>query len=341
MRKFLWILLSFIGLFNISCKKNKTDTPTNIVLPTANLKIQGSKIYMNSNPVQFIGANAFHSFSAGGFDTKSWNLDIIREFIGNMKENPIVGGAIKDANGSYLYALQTLVDSNRSHHQITILCPFGWDGTSSSLFTGTDPSTSAWWKDYQNQIKSWAIQFKDQEDVWIEVYNEPYRYDRSDGYTDAQWTSDMNTMVGLIRNSGNPNIVLVPCAEQGQDESVLNNVGNNFLLGKTNILFDIHAYEKWLLVPNANMGQRIQALRKNQLPVFFGELGPINASVLMDPGPFLDSVYQNHLSLCAWSWKYSDTDQDALLNSKGTPNNFQNNNWGSIYQSLALKTRNP
>jgi hypothetical protein len=37
---------------------------------------------------------------------------------------------------------------------------------------------------------------------------------------------------------------VVPAAEQGQDESVLLNKGTGFLKNKTNILYDIHAYEK-------------------------------------------------------------------------------------------------
>jgi mannan endo-1,4-beta-mannosidase len=54
----------------------------------------------------------------------------------------------------------------------------------------------------------------------------------------------MNELTAIIRNSGNKNIILVPCAEQGQDESVLINKGTAFLKDKSNILFDIHAYEK-------------------------------------------------------------------------------------------------
>jgi hypothetical protein len=33
-----------------------------------------------------------------------------------------------------------------------------------------------WWTDYKTKLALWATQFKDQEDVWIEVWNEPYRF---------------------------------------------------------------------------------------------------------------------------------------------------------------------
>ncbi|MFX5510529.1 hypothetical protein ABTD49_22245, partial [Acinetobacter baumannii] len=75
------------------------------------------------------------------------------------------------------------------------------------------------------------------------------------------------------------NVILIPCAEQGQDESVLLNKGSEFLAGKTNILFDVHAYEKWLLVSSSSMSSRLEQLKQNKLPVFFGETAPLNAGV--------------------------------------------------------------
>jgi mannan endo-1,4-beta-mannosidase len=288
-----------------------------------------------------MGANFFHSFSAGGSDTKNWNMDIAREFIGNMKEEPLTGSVIRDANGAYLYPLQTIADSNRSNHHITVFCSFGWDGTGNTLFTGTRPTQTSWWNEYKIKLQQWALQFKDQPDVWLEVWNEPYRYDRADGYNDAIWLNDMNEMVSIIRNAGNNNIILVPCAEQGQDESVLLNQGNAFLSGKHNILFDVHAYEKWLLVSNTVMGSRLQQLQQKNLPVFFGETAPMNAGTLMNPQSFLDSAYNKGLSVCAWTWKYDGNDADALLDLNGLPNNNNNNNWGSMYKNYCARIRKP
>jgi mannan endo-1,4-beta-mannosidase len=45
------------------------------------------------------------------------------------------------------------------------------------------PKQTSWWSSYKLILQN--IQFKNQPDVWIEVWNEPYRYDRADGYTDA------------------------------------------------------------------------------------------------------------------------------------------------------------
>ncbi len=338
--------ISFIILFSVvSCKK-KEDTieippSTFPIILTDQFTIVGSKIYYYNNPIQLIGANTFHTFGAGSSDMNGWNLDIAREFVGNVLEQPISGFPIQDANGSYLHSLQALVDSNRKNNRISILCPFRWNGVASTDFTGKRPSLTYWYNDLKIKLSQWAIQFKNQPDVWLELWNEPYRYDRTDGYTDDIWLADMNDLTAAIRNTGNKNIILVPCAEQGQDESVLNNKAATFLIGKANIVFDIHAYEKWLLVSNAAMGSRLQQLKQNNIPIFFGEVAPLNAGVLMNPAPFLDSIYERGLSIAAWVWKYDANDQDALRNATGQPNNNNNNNWGSIFYALSTKVRKP
>ena len=337
------VLIGFLSfsvccLSLISCKRSPAPAPT---VNNPVYAISGTKIMYQSKPVQLIGANAFHVFSAGGSDMIGWHMDIAREFIGNVKETPLSGSVIKDSNGSYLYPLQTIVDSNRKAGRVTIIGAFGWDGTGNTLFTGARPSQTAWWGSFQTILQQWAQQFKNQPDVWLEVWNEPYRYDGTDGYTDDIWMSDMNTLVGIIRNTGNNNIVLVPCAKQGQDESVLLNKGRSFLSGKSNILFDVHAYERWLLDAPANIGSRLGLLQQQGLPLIFGETAPMNAGTLMDPRPLLDSAYHRGISVCAWTWKYSNTDQDALLGADGSPNNNNNNNWGSLYQAFAAQSRNP
>lgn len=330
-------LLSFICLLP-ACTKNKSQQPLS---PLQEYAVKESKILHRGQPIQLIGANAFHVFSAGSSDMNSWHLDIAREFIGNVSETPLSGTPIQARNGAYLYSLQTIVDSNRLNKRITVLCPFGWDGNDSTAFTSKRPTQTVWWNAYKTKLQQWATQFKDQPDVWLEVWNEPYNYTQTDGYTDEVWAQDMNELVAVIREAGNTNIVLVPCAAQGQDESVLLNKGISFLAGKANILFDVHAYERWLLDDNAHMASRLDQLAAKQLPVFFGETAPVNSGVLMNPEPFLDSAYTRGLSVCAWAWKYDASDRDALLTTDGQPNNTNNNNWGSLFKSLAARDRKP
>lgn len=330
-------ILVIILFVAFSCQKEGIENNTTIV---KEYSISGRKILHNNNPIQFVGANAFHSFGVGSKDMNAWNMDIVREFIGNIKENPISGTPIQDSNGSWLHSLQSIVDDNKQNNKVTILCAFGWNGIITNEFTGLMPTQTFWWNDYKTKLQQWAIQFKDQPNVWIEVWNEPYRWDRADGYTDDIWLNDMNQMVSNIRNVGNNNIIIVPCAEQGQDESVLINKGTQFLNNKTNILFDIHAYEKWLTVNNAT--QRLDGLDLQNIPYFIGEIAPKNASVLMNPQPLLDNLYNRGKTICAWAWKNDDSEQDALLTTTGyLPNNNNNNNWGTTYKQISTRVRTP
>jgi mannan endo-1,4-beta-mannosidase len=331
------ILSPLLCLFLIACSKTDDNPPAT----NAPFAIVGSKLQRNGSNTQLIGANSFHSFSAGSRDMNAWNMDIAREFIGNVKEQPITGFPIRSATGAFLHSLQAVVDSNRLNNRITIICAFGWDGYDSTAFTGRFPSRTRWYAEFKQKLTAWATQFANQPDVWLEVWNEPYRFDRMDGYTDQSWLADMNDLVAVVRNAGNNNILLVPCAEQGQDESVLNNVGANFLSGKKNILFDVHAYEKWLDVPVASMEARLTRLQQNNLPVIIGEVAPKNAGILMNPQAFLESAYNKGFSICAWVWKYDGNDIDALLTSSGQANNNNNNNWGSLFQGLAARPRRP
>lgn len=332
-----FILKSFVLLFFFgSCQKEDSISNSN-----SGYQITNSKITNNSKNIQLIGANTFHVFGAGSVDMNSWNLDIAREFIGNIKETPLTGNPIQDSNGKYIYSLQNIVDENRKQNKISWICAFGWDGNQATLFTGKSPATTFWWEDYKAKLRLWAIQFKDQNDVWIEVWNEPYRYDRADGYTDAIWLQNMNELTAIIRATGNKNIVVIPCAEQGQDEIVLLNKGNEFLAGKSNILYDIHAYEKWLLDSPTNMNNRLNVLNQFNLPIIFGETAPMNAGILMNLDPFLNLIYDKGISVCAWVWKKDESDQDALMTRDGLPNNTNNNNWGTTFKNLALKSRNP
>lgn len=336
MKKILVLLLICLtsGLTTISCSSDEKEN--GLVY-----QIVGTKILNQGVTKQFIGSNAFHSFGVGSSDMDAWKIDIVREFIGNVQQNPIAGNPIQDQNGSYLHSIQSIVYDNRVHNKVTLLCAFGWNGTTETLFTGKRPTNTSWWSEYKIKLKEWAIQFKNQPDVWIEVWNEPYRYDRTDGYSDEIWESDMNELVSIIRNENNTNIIVIPCAEQGQDESVLINKGATFLNGKSNILFDVHAYEKWLLDTPIQIDNRLQLLKNMNLPVFFGEIAPMNAGALMNPQIMLDKLHNRGFSICAWVWKYDASDTDALLTSSGQPNDTNNNNWGSTYKAVCLRTRNP
>jgi mannan endo-1,4-beta-mannosidase len=297
--------------------------------------VSGNTFQKNGVPTSWRGVNAMHVFGGDSSDMNSWGVDIVREPILNMRDTPLTGYAL-NVGGTYLHSLQNIVNDNRANGKVTILCPFGWDGTSATEFLGQNPSKTTWWSSYKKKYQAIARQFKNQPDVWFEVWNEPYWHDRSHSYSDALWLSDMKAMVDNIRSTGATNIVLVPGAETGQDESVLIAKGPSLLAGRNNIAFDIHAYEKWLEDPQTTVENRIQNVKNAGLAMLFGEVAPLNAGILMNPANFLAAARTQGSTVSAWLWKYDGTDTDALLNSDGTHNDNSNNNWGSIYRDFTL-----
>jgi len=294
--------------------------------------VSGPQILKSGTVARFVGANALHQYGAGSSDMRNYGLTIVREIV-TLKAAPLTGSPVQ-VGGSWYHSLQSIVDNNRASGLVTILCPFSyWNGTEAINLLGQNPSQTWFWEDYKAEMRSIANQFKNQPDVWIEVWNEPYMYDNSNGYSPELWLSDMRAMVDNIRSTGASNIVLVPGNETGQSEQVILTHGAQLLAGRSNIAFDIHAYEKWLYGSKENVKQRLSSLRNSGFAVIIGEVGPKNVE-LIDPSNFLAAVKEEGNSTLAWIWKYDSNDQDALLDSNGNPNNNNNYNWGTTYKSF-------
>jgi mannan endo-1,4-beta-mannosidase len=306
--------------------------------------VSGAQILHNGLPQTFRGANAMHVFGGSPTEMASWNIDIVRVFIGDMRDTPLTGGPVQVGTW-WLRSVQALIDANRAAGKVTILCPFGWDGTSGTNFTGATPSTQYYYSAYKARMRDWANLVKNQPDVWLEVWNEPFWWNNGNGYSDALWLSAMQDMVDNIRSTGAGNIVVVPGSRQGQGEDVLLTQGANLLAGRSNIVFDLHAYERWLEgsgEPNTDLASveaRIQSVRSKGLALLFGEIGPMNAGALMNPATFLKAARRQNISTIAWLWKYNGSDKDALLDGTGAPNNNANNSWGTSIRNYTLGLR--
>ncbi|AKG23921.1 cellulase family glycosylhydrolase [Calothrix sp. 336/3] len=328
-------LLSLILSFSFPVQSLTSNSPP------SQYKVAQGMLMKNNQPYVGRGVNAMHTFGGSSQDMQGWGLDMVREFIGNFRDNPIQGeDAIQTEEGVWLHPLQKIVQENRAHGKVTILCPFGWDGSRKTKFLGRNPSQTEWWQDYQKRYREVAQYFQNQPDVWFEVWNEPYDWQGLNGYSDALWLQDMQTMVDNIRSIAATNIILVPGAETGQDERVILQRGAELLKNRINIAFDIHAYEKWLWQPQEIMEERIQRLQQGGFVVLFGEVAPLNASELMNPRVFLQAAQKMGVSVCAWLWKYDGSDTNALLTADGIPNDSNNNFWGSTYKTFALSPRN-
>ena len=335
--KLIFFILA-VFFSSLSCQKEaptlEQSTPnTSYAVAGAELLFHGEKVHLN-------GVNALHTF--GLEDLKlmdEWNVNIVREFIGNLREQPITGGPLQDTNGQWLHPLDQIVEKNRAHNKVTILCPFGWvkENGDVQLFTGQNPSEQTFYHNYKTKMRQIAEQFKGQEDVWIEIWNEPFHWNNEKGYSHQMWLNDTEDMVQNLRSvAGFESIIVVPGNEQGQGEQAIIELGNELLANHYNILFDLHAYEKWL---NNNTKEDIEA-RFNRLfnsgfAFIIGEVGVLNVSELMDPKPFLEAAGQHNVSTLAWLWKREAEDQNALLNENEEANNLNNSNWGtSFYQFL-------
>ena len=328
-----FLTISILCILKLGCSKNddiQTESTYSII---------GSNIVKNGNVLKVNGVNALNTFGISNHELfQEWSIKIVREFIGNLREQPIAGSVIQDSKGDFLHPLQNIVDANRAEGSITILCPFGWvdEQGLQFMFTGLNPSDQLFYSRYKLKMKAIAEQFKNQPDVWIEVWNEPYHFNNENGYSHQLWLNDQKDMVDNLRSvNGFNNIIVVPGNEQGQSEAAILEKGSTLLQGRSNILFDVHAYEKWLMnIDQSEIEQRINSIKTTDLAFIFGEVGVINASGLMPVNPFLSAVKTTQISTLAWIFNRNTNDQNALLTDNGEPNNTNNTNWGTTFKAF-------
>ncbi len=302
--------------------------------------IEGASILKDGVPTYYKGVNTLQTFGLGDAELMNeWNVQIVREFIGNLREQPITEDAIQASDGVWYHGLQKIADRNRANDKITIFCPFGWvnEAGQQQLFTGLNPSEQPFYEAYKQKMKAIAEQFKDQPDVWIEVWNEPYSWNNSNGYTHDRWLVDMQDMVDNLRwVDGFQNIILVPGNEQDQSENALFEKGKELLEGRYNILFDLHAYEKWLVnTTEEELTDRLQAIADDDFAFIMGEVGVQNVGEVMPVQHFLDAAKATNTTTLAWLWNLNSDDKNALLTDDGQANATSDNNlWGSRFRDF-------
>jgi len=303
-------------------------------------QIEDAKLLKNNETVFYKGVNTMQTYGLVNPDLMNeWNIEIIREFIGNLREQPIDGAAIKASDNVWYHPLQKIVDQNRANNKITILCPFGWVNNTGqrTLLTGLFPSAQPFYEGYKLKMKQIAEHFKNQPDVWIEVWNEPYHWNNENGYSHELWLRDMKDMVDNLRwVEGFQNIILVPGNEQGQSENAIIANGNELLEGRYNLLFDLHAYEKWLLNTNEeDLVTKIENLKNKNFAFIIGEVGVQNVGEVMPVQHFLNAASISEVCVLAWVWNQNSNDNNSLLTNDGLPNsNASNNYWGAKYKDF-------
>ena len=264
---------------------------------------------------EYRGANAQHQFGGNSDDMPAWNVNLVRETVQLFDRAPFGYNSIQSGS-SWYHGLQGVVDRNRANGITTILCPFSWNG---SAILGATPSQTSYWTAFNNRLYQMAEQFKDQSDVWIEFWNEPYAWDKP---TDAnQWAFDMEVMIGSVRSAGNMNKIVVPGGMMGGDETVVISRGEDLLEFDPahNLVFDIHAYNYWFDKGYASMDQRMQNMAGSGLDYVFGEFGAGTPGGVFDVSPFLTAARKYRVGALAWMWGGVDGDRlfldDGSLNS--------------------------
>ncbi len=350
----LMILFASLLLVVMACNLDNSIKPieedeTNLDIPpipdepVGPYWVDGSKLTKNDEAVFYKGVNTLQTYGLGNpVLMYAWNIQIIREFIGNLREQPIDGNAIQASDGVWYHPLQKIVNQNRANNKITILCPFGWVNNvgQRNLFTGLNPSSQPLYEEYKVKMKTIAEHFKNQPDVWIEVWNEPYHWNNENEYTNDLWLKDMKDMVDNLRwVKGFQNIILVPGNEQGQSENAIIAKGKELLQGRYNLLFDLHAYEKWLLNTSEDeLISKIENIKNKDFAFIIGEVGVQNIGELMPVQHFLNAASITNVSVLAWLWNQNSQDNNALLTDDGLPNGTTSNNfWGTKYKYFLSK----
>lgn len=333
----------FIFLQLAACAPKEDPGNSNFPMPdlsTLTFAIDKGNILYQQKETRYKGVNAMQTFGLNDPKLmKDWQVKIIREFIGNLREQPITGSPIQASDGVWYHPLQTIVDQNRAHGIVTILCPFGWvdEGGNQKLLTGMNPTEQKFYAAYKQKMKEIASHFKDQPDVWVQVWNEPYHWENQNGYTHDRWLKDMKDMVDNLRSAPSfHNIILVPGNEQGQSEEAILSKGKQLLEGRFNLLFDIHAYEKWLANSNKeSVIERLNTLKNKNFAFVIGEVGVNNIAGPLPVSHFLEAAEDTNVSVLGWLWNQNVPYKNALLTKEGlahaTP---ENNYWGKVFKAF-------
>ncbi len=311
------------------------DTGTPTACPDAPYAVRGAQLCQDGVPASWRGVNAMHVFGGDGADLPDWNVEIVREFVGNPREQPLTGEwAIEDSTGAWLHPLEGILDGHHEEGRVTVLCPFAWDGED---LLGDAPSETPYWEDVQAWLTTVAAFTADRPDVWLEVWNEPYHW-QGTNQTDEAWAADMAALVEAVRSGGNSNLVVVPAGRMGQGDAVLHARASGLQAEDEALLFDLHLYERWMIDRTTEqVAADLDALAHAGIPLMIGEIAPMNAGELMDPGPVLEVLSERELTTTAWLWKYDESDPDALLTTTGAPNDQDNNAWGTTYREFLAR----
>jgi hypothetical protein len=127
------------------------------------------------------------------------------------------------------------------------------------------------WEILKDYWRDMAREFKDNPYVWFNLHNEPGNATANP----EKWVSYHRELIDIIRSEGADNLIVVDGEAWGQDipTQTIANYANEVLEQNDNIIFSIHAYERW---NNNDLAKYLDELFVRDLPVIIGEYGAEN-----------------------------------------------------------------
>ncbi len=297
----------FLLLFILpGCQKKSNPVMTPSTETRTGYYTDGPRLMKNSCEWEFRGTDKMSVFDANLDEPAAWGMDILRECI-DMKLN---------SNSD----LQRVVNAARRKGFVTILTAFWYDSDAFSggatpypdcQLLGAIPSHDPRFEAIQRRWREIAELFKNQNDVWFGVWNEPYDWKKENTASAGQWLEDAELMTDNIRSAGADNIVVLCGTAMGQGHEPFLQKGAELLNGRKNIVFDIHAYRTYWDVPAAVIVSRINALKAaGAAPVIFGEFAANGGEPY---AAVMDACRSTRTSLLAWLWgQYTEPFKSAF-----------------------------
>jgi hypothetical protein len=305
-----------------------TTAPASFAAATDSFRVEGTRIFKNGDTSKGWIARGLNMMNQ--FDRKSsqigshgFNANIVRECVFDLKDITFGTGTTQawnpDSNSNVtLHGLRNLVNDNRgsstttSDDKVTILVPFSYEDF--DRVTGKNPYDMWYFTDgsYNNRLAAMADAFKNDGDVWISTWNEPY----GDDWTNTSWYHDQLSMIRAIRNTGNNNPIVVcgtlfanSMQEFLDNGQYLLNAAPNTTDGRgKNIIFDWHAYKYMEWYDQATIEARIQEVKDKNLCMIMGEYGPETgwwngAPIHINPTAVQNAVVNKKIGGLAWYLK--------------------------------------
>ncbi len=311
----LFLLTSLLCIAVLSCSKKSNPVDETPPEKLSGIYTEGSKIIKSGCEWEFRGTDKMSVWDSNFNEVASWDMDITRECI-DMR-------CTSDAD------LQRIVNSARNKGFVTILTAFWWDNDAFSngntpypdcQLLGATPSEDNRFIGVQTRWRQIAKLFKNQDDVWFGVWNEPYDWRKEDTASSAQWLKDAELMVDNIRETGAENIIVLCGNAMGQGHEPFLEKGTELMHSRKNIVFDIHAYQTYWNVSTSVIESRLNELKTaNIAPVIIGEFAANGEQPYKN---IINACRATKTSLLAWLWgQYEEPFKSTYKRYCGEPRN--------------------